>query len=248
MVRPHASSYTSNSTRLPVLVWIFGGGLYAGSTADPQYNLSGIVALSSELNFPAIAVSFNYRLGMWGFLSTPTLLSESNTNAGLYDQRLAMRWIQDNIASFGGDADRVTIWGESAGAQSVSFHLTAYEGRWAPGEEGSSGKGLFQGAIMESGGTVGAQLQSLAYYAAPVENLTRAVGCPLVGSGVWTGDQMQCLRNVPSKVLWDARPLATFNPLVDGYVLTLLIYMFDSLAMLLMVTTATSFRTTHQHY
>lgn len=137
---------TGNHTNLPVLVWIFGGGLYAGSTYDPQYNLSGIVKVSQDMGQPIIAVDLNYRLGMWGFLQTPGLVAEGSSNAGLMDQRLALHWIQENIASFGGDPSRVVVWGESAGAQSIGYHLLGYDGR---------NDGLFRGAIMESGGPKG---------------------------------------------------------------------------------------------
>lgn len=137
---------SGNYTNLPVLVWIYGGGLYAGSTADPQYNLSGIVRASQDMDQPVIAVDMNYRLGMWGFLQTPGLVAEGSSNAGLMDQRLALRWIQENIAAFGGDPSRVVVWGESAGAQSIAYHLFSYDGR---------DDGLYRGAITESGGPTG---------------------------------------------------------------------------------------------
>lgn len=145
VIRP-TGNYSGNYTNLPVLVWIFGGGLYTGSTADPRYNLSGVVQASQEIGQPVLAVSMNYRLGMWGFLQTPGLVAEGSSNAGLADQRLALRWIQENIASFGGDPNRVVIWGESAGAQSIAYHLFSFEGR---------NDGLYRGAIMESGGPTG---------------------------------------------------------------------------------------------
>ncbi|KAL3425205.1 carboxylesterase family protein [Phlyctema vagabunda] len=191
--------------KLPVLVWIYGGGLYAGSTADPQYNLSGITRVGQDIGKPVITVSMNYRLGLWGFLQTPQLLAEGNANAGLLDQRLALRWIQENIASFGGDPSRVTVWGESAGAQSIAFHLHSYAGR---------DDRLFSAAILESGGPTGAQLQPLAAYTVPVENLTRTLGC-------WTAkNQLQCLREVPSEELFRNRVSQVWNPLVDGDFLT----------------------------
>jgi carboxylesterase type B len=105
---------------LPVLVWIYGGGLTLGSTADPQYNLSGIVEASTLTDSPFIAVSMNYRLGVWGFLNTPVVHAEGSSNAGLLDQRLALRWVRENINSFGGDPNRVTVWGESAVRNLVS--------------------------------------------------------------------------------------------------------------------------------
>jgi carboxylesterase type B len=134
---------------LPVLVWIYGGGLYNGGTADPQYNLSGIVKVGQDIDQPIIAVSFNYRLGIWGFLQTYDLLREGSANAGLLDQRLALEWIRDNIAAFGGDPDKVTVWGESAGAQSIAYHMFSHDGR---------NDKLYRGAILESGGVTGAQV------------------------------------------------------------------------------------------
>ncbi|KAG5656583.1 hypothetical protein KAF25_000170 [Fusarium avenaceum] len=190
---------------LPVLVWVYGGGLYAGSSADPQYNLSGIVKVSQDINEPILAVSFNYRLGMWGFLQNFNLLKEGNANAGLLDQRLALRWIQENIEAFGGDPDRVVVWGESAGAQSLAYHMFSYDGQ---------DDGLYHGAILESGGITGAQIHDLSYYNVAFENLTRTVGC-------WDKkDQLACLRDLDEKALYAARPSLTWNPLIDGTFLT----------------------------
>lgn len=191
--------------KLPVLVWIFGGGLYTGSIADPQYNLSGIVKVSQDMGQPVIAVDMNYRLNMYGFLQTPQILAEGSSNAGLLDQRLALRWVQDNIEAFGGDPSRVVLWGESAGAQSIAYHLFSYGGR---------DDGLFHGAIMESGGPTGTQVQTLPYYTAPVANLTAAVGCSTAQ------DQLACLRSLSQDQLYAARPSQVWNPLIDGDFLT----------------------------
>lgn len=122
-------------TRLPVLVWIHGGGNRAGSgggTAESRITEGGIVL-----------VSVQYRLGALGFMSHPALSAEqggASGNYGLLDQRAALRWVRANIAAFGGDPDRVTIAGESAGAQDVGLHLLS------PGS-----RGLFGQAIAESG-------------------------------------------------------------------------------------------------
>ncbi|TVY19975.1 Lipase 4 [Lachnellula arida] len=187
VIRP---SGTTSDDKLPVLVWIYGGGLYAGSSADPQYNVSGIAHVGQEIGKPVIVVSINYRLGVWGFLQTPQILAEGSSNAGLLDQRLALRWIKENIAAFGGDTDRITIWGESAGAQSIALQLHSYDGR----EDG-----LFHAAIMESGSQVGAALEPLAYYTSPVENLTRTTGC-------WTAsDRLACLRGLSQDELFKAQ-------------------------------------------
>jgi carboxylesterase type B len=225
VIRP--SGYEHES--LPVLVWIYGGGLTLGSTADPQYNLSGIVEASTLTDNPFIAVSMNYRLGVWGFLNTPVVHAEGSSNAGLLDQRLGLRWVNENILSFGGDPTRVTIWGESAvrtskstsqlrgimltrtslqGAQSIGLHLTSYNGR---------NDNLFQAAILESGGPEGASLNTLPFYSAATDNLTRTVGCPRT----WTNPaQLACLRNLSSEALFASNYTVVWNPIVDGDFLT----------------------------
>ncbi|CAG9936514.1 unnamed protein product [Clonostachys rosea f. rosea IK726] len=190
---------------LPVLVWIYGGGLYTGSTADPQYNLSGIVKVSQDMGQPIIAVSFNYRVGIWGFLQSFDLLTEGSSNAGLHDQRLALQWIQENIAAFGGNPEQVVVWGESAGAQSIAYQMFSYDGR---------DDKLFRGAILESGGVTGAQIHDLSYYNTPYENFTRSAGC-------WTAsDKLACLRALDQDTIYKAQQSLTWNPIIDGYFLT----------------------------
>ncbi|KAI9758761.1 MAG: hypothetical protein M4579_002864 [Chaenotheca gracillima] len=201
VIRPHGQ----HKQKLPVLLWIYGGGLTAGSSADPQYNMSGIVRSSQDAKQPFIGVSINYRLGVWGFLQNPQILAEGSANAGLLDQRMAMRWLRDNIAAFGGDPDRVTIWGESAGAQSIGYHLHSYGGR---------NDDLFHGAIMESGSTVGTQVESLAYYASPFENLTRTTNC------YSAKDKLACLRGLSSDNLYKSQVSVVWNPIIDGDFLT----------------------------
>lgn len=201
VVRP--AGYSNQS--LPVLVWIYGGGLYWGSSADPQYNLSGIVNTASSSGQPFIGVSINYRPGVWGFLQNAQVLVEGSSNAGLLDQRMAMQWIKENIASFGGDASRITLWGESAGAQSIAYHMHSFDGR---------NDDLYHAAILESGSTVGAQLEPLPFYNVAFENLTRTVGC-------WSAiDRLSCLRDLSSEALYNSRYSLTWNPIVDGTFLT----------------------------
>ena len=216
VVRPSRRGSTFGTQQdklLPVLVWIYGGGLYSGSIADPQYNLSGIVRVSQDIGEPIVGVEMNYRLGMYGFLQTPALLEEGSSNAGLLDQRLALEWVRENIAAFGGDPERVVVWGESAGAQSIAYHMVANDGQ---------NNGLFRGAILESGGPTGAQIQDLSYYAPPVENLTRTAGChsPNTKRAVAAREELACLRSLSQEDLLAARPSQVWNPLIDGTYLT----------------------------
>jgi carboxylesterase type B len=100
--------------KLPVAIWIYGGAFVSGSSSQSSYNLSLFVSASTAAKKPVVAVSFNYRLGYFGFLAGPDLLAENNTNLGLYDQRLALHWVKENIHAFGGDPSKITIFGESA--------------------------------------------------------------------------------------------------------------------------------------
>lgn len=85
--------------------------------------MSFIVEQSVKIGKPVVGVSINYRLSVWGFTSSNELASEGLLNIGLRDQRLALHWVQENINAFGGDRKKVTIFGESAGAASVGFHV-----------------------------------------------------------------------------------------------------------------------------
>lgn len=108
-------SNVPEGTKLPVMAWIYGGGFVAGSSSSfPGEN---IVANSIALNQPVIYVSLNYRVSVWGFLGGSEMAANNATNNGILDQRLALEWISDNIESFGGDPENVTIFGES-----VEFH------------------------------------------------------------------------------------------------------------------------------
>lgn len=118
----------------PVLVWIHGGGFLNGS--GDIYDARKLAGRGD-----IVVVTLNYRLGALGFLAHPALGAEGDVgNYGLADQQAALRWVRDNIAAFGGDPDKVTIAGESAGAMSVCDHLIA-----------PASAGLFSGAIIQSG-------------------------------------------------------------------------------------------------
>lgn len=140
-------SGTKAGANLPVLVWIYGGGFESGSTSS--YDGTSFVANSIQSNMPVIFVAMNYRLGGFGFLAGSEILNDGAANLGLLDQRLAIEWVADNIAPFGGDPSKVTIWGESAGSISVFDQMALYDGN-----NTYKGASLFRSAIMDSGSIV----------------------------------------------------------------------------------------------
>lgn len=99
-----------------------------GGSADKRYNMSFIVQNSVELGTPIIGVSLNYRLSVFGFPGGKEAFNAGAANLGFRDQRLALRWVNENIASFGGAPNKVAIFGESSGAESVSAQVLAYNG------------------------------------------------------------------------------------------------------------------------
>ncbi|TQS33408.1 hypothetical protein Golomagni_06249, partial [Golovinomyces magnicellulatus] len=131
-------------TKLPVLFWIHGGGFEIGTTQ--WYDGTGLIKKSVTLGEPMIFVAVQYRLNAFGFLNGKELQLDGATNLGLRDQRKALEWVAENIAAFGGDPNKVTIWGESAGAASVLDHMIINNGN-----HHYHGKPLFHGAIMNSG-------------------------------------------------------------------------------------------------
>ncbi|KAF2769967.1 alpha/beta-hydrolase [Teratosphaeria nubilosa] len=168
--------------KLPVLVWIHGGGLVEGGSADHRYNQSFIVQQSAEAGMPIVAVSINYRLSAWGFLYGQAIQDSGNTMNGFRDQRLALHWVQENIEAFGGDPNRVTIQGESAGGASVGAQLLAYNGR---------DDRLFAHAIAESGAPVSlSPYPTVQSWESVIANITKGVGCAN------TSDVLACLRAV----------------------------------------------------
>lgn len=99
-----------------------------GGSADRRYNLSFIVEQSVKMGTPIIGLSLNYRLSAFGFLNGKEAVDAGIANIGFRDQRLALHWVQENIAAFGGSPKKVTIWGESSGAESVTAQVLAYNG------------------------------------------------------------------------------------------------------------------------
>lgn len=197
----------SASAKVPVLVWIYGGGFNAGATSIPTY--SGEVLARKGV----VLVSIAYRVGPLGFMAHPELSAESSQhvsgNYGLLDMIAGLQWIKKNIAAFGGDPNKVTIFGESAGGIAVS-QLSA----------SPLAKGLFEGAISESGGSFGHQRAS----GQPGENMRplsvaeRSGEALAKSAGAHSIAELRALP--PEKIMAATRGQRGMAwPIVDGWVL-----------------------------
>jgi carboxylesterase type B len=126
VVRPAG---TKPGAKLPVMVWVLGGGNEAGSYNYSLENPTALVASSAAKGTPIIYVSMNFRQNIFGFANSLALAQEGSLNTAMFDQRLALQWIQANIATFGGDNKTVTLFGESDGGTSIGLQLMAYGGK-----------------------------------------------------------------------------------------------------------------------
>lgn len=178
IIRPEG---TTSESRLPVLFWIYGGGFEFGSTAI--YDGSSLVSSAIDTNMPLIFVAANYRVGGFGFMPGREILQDGSGNLGLLDQRLGLQWVADNIEAFGGDPDKVTIWGESAGSISVFDQMALYDGN-----NTYNGKSLFRGAIMDSGSVIPAERIDGVKGQAVYDSVVQAAGCTSAN------DTLACLR------------------------------------------------------
>jgi para-nitrobenzyl esterase len=189
----------SPDEKRPVLIWIYGGGFVTGGAAAPGYSGE---ALAKE---GIVFVSFNYRLGIFGFLSHPLLTAESphhsSGNYALMDQIAALSWVKKNISAFGGDPNRVTVAGQSAGSASVNCLLASPLAR-----------GLFQGAIGESGSLVLEnpllRMRSLQEAEKDGDRVSKKLNAP----------DLQSMRAIPADVL-EQKGGGFFSPITDGYVM-----------------------------
>ncbi|HEV7734771.1 MAG TPA: carboxylesterase family protein [Candidatus Binatia bacterium] len=175
---PTKALHARGRRRYPVMVWMHGGAYFLG--AGSQFDPTEMVTTGH-----VIVVTINYRIGALGFMAHPALSAETSYggsgNYGIMDQQLALQWVQRNIAAFGGNPKRVTIFGESAGGNSMFAHLVS-----------PTAKGLFQRVISQSG-TSEQRLPALAEAEATGQTFATAVGCP---------DQTaECLRAVPVATL-----------------------------------------------
>jgi len=195
----YAPDSRKGEARLPVMVWIHGGGYTGGANSEPRHNgdflpLKGVVL-----------VTLNYRLGVFGFLALPELAREqggSSGNYGLMDMVAALRWVRMNIAAFGGDPQAVTIFGESAGSFAVSTLMAA-----------PSASGLFERAIGESGGAL-AVTGPLTMEELPVAGPKNAAWASSIGATT-----LADLRALPTERLLAAagkERTVRFSPVVDG--------------------------------
>ena len=201
------NSLDTRAPRRPVMVWIHGGGFFAGFGGEERHNGAPLAKKG------AVVVTLNYRLGAFGFLAHPGFIAESphhtTGNYGLLDQIAALQWVQRNIARFGGDPSRVTIFGESAGGFSVGSLIAS-----------PLAKGLFQRAILESGTGVGAGISSRGTGRAVALQFAESLG--VRGAGVGAASRLRVLNpdNLLAASLHLGPPGApAFYPVVDGWVL-----------------------------
>ncbi len=195
----------SPDEKIPVLVWIYGGGFSFGSTSEPVYDGTNLAKKG------VILVSIPYRVGQLGFLAHPELSAENPNNVsgnyGLLDMIAGLEWIQKNIAAFGGDPNKVTIFGESAGGIAVSMLCAS-----------PLAKGLFQGAISQSGGSFGPSRPTTF----PGENMKTLKVAEQDGVSYAEkagASSLEELRNIPADKLPMGMGMGGGWPIIDGYVI-----------------------------
>ena len=195
----------SPNDRLPVLVWIYGGGFSFGATSERGYSGEKLAQKG------VVLVSMAYRVGQLGFLAHPELSAETTNrvsgNYGLLDMIAGLQWVQKNIAAFGGDPGQVTIFGESAGGIAVSMLCAS-----------PLAKGLFHGAISQSGGSFGPPRLTTF----PGENLKRLADAERAGKAYATSAgaaSIADLRKVAPDKLPAGRGIGTAWPIIDGWVI-----------------------------
>ncbi|QHT69989.1 carboxylesterase family protein [Rhodocytophaga rosea] len=190
----------SGNEKLPVLVYFYGGGFIAGDGSEPRYDGESMARKG------IVAITVNYRLGVFGFMAHPELTKESphkaSGNYGLMDQSAALKWVQQNITAFGGDPKKVTIAGESAGSSSVSAQMAS-----------PLSKNLIHAAIGESGSMLSLQ---------PATTLAQAEEMGVNFAKMIGATSLSALRAMPAEQLLEhtAKPeTPRFRPMVDGYFL-----------------------------
>lgn len=193
---------------LPVMVWIYGGGFVNGSGTAALYDGSALARQG------VVVVTLNYRLGRFGFFTTPSLTKaaggEPVGNYGLLDQIAALKWVRDNIKGFGGDPDQVTIFGESAGGISVNQLMVS-----------PAARGLFKQAITESG--VGREFSVRLHETNPMGVPSAEAAGAAFATSLGVADDPAALRAIPAEKIiaaGDPSPLGGSGPIIDGEVVT----------------------------
>ncbi|KAK4201298.1 putative lipase precursor [Triangularia verruculosa] len=205
---------TTEGDRLPVVVHLHGGGVVKGSAYDPHYDPANLLTLSVSLRKPVIYVALNYRITIFGFARLSILKDQKSMNVGMRDQLVGFQWIKDNIAAFGGDPDKITSFGLSAGGTFTSLLLTSYGGE--------RGVPFNQAWCMSGPPGTGLNMTSDI-----TELHTREVAKNLGCTSADDSEVLQCLREVPFEQLTEKAveysatnhpPLGlfTFIPSVDG--------------------------------
>jgi para-nitrobenzyl esterase len=197
---------SDNAAPAPVMVWIHGGGFVMGSASQDIFDGAALAKKG------AVIVTFNYRLGRFGFFAHPDLTKEAaggpTGNFGLMDQIAALRWVRENISAFGGDPDNVTIFGESGGGASVA-HLMAI----------GEASGLFHKAIIQSGG---GRLKWAPIQKHGADEGAEAAGVAYSKSLKGSGDSLAQLRSLPAQTILGEvsfsklRSKTYSGPMIDG--------------------------------
>ncbi|KAJ5928271.1 lipase [Penicillium verhagenii] len=208
--------------KLPVVVYIHGGGHALGSASDILYHPDGLVQEAAISEKPLIYVAINYRLGFFGFATSHAMIENKQTNAGLRDQRAALEWVKDNIEAFGGDSNRVTAIGQSVGASDIGLHLISFDGtRGVP----------FQQAMMMSGAP-GLNFNSdPALVAENTASIAEKVNCVQPSEDAQSLATLECLQRTPFELLTNLSVTASraarppfgegfFYPTIDGDMIT----------------------------
>ncbi|GAP91339.1 hypothetical protein SAMD00023353_6000330 [Rosellinia necatrix] len=188
---------TTGRSRLPVMVWIHGGFFWSGQNREATTAPDGLVRGSVANGLPVIVVAVNYRLGVFGFARSDALGAEGSTNAGLQDQRLALEWVRDHIGQFGGDPDRVTIFGQSSGGLAVGMQIMAYGGaKPVPFQQG-----ICQSQANEPGITANFTIDAM-------QLVVDAAGCG--AGGLHSAATVECLRGLDMETVLNAS-IATYT-------------------------------------
>ncbi|KJZ76489.1 hypothetical protein HIM_04218 [Hirsutella minnesotensis 3608] len=210
---------TQGDAKLPVLFSIFGGAFVYGNQQSTSRVAQQLLRHGQEAKLPFILVAINYRVSGFGFLGGKEILADGASNLGLLDQRMALEWVADNIASFGGDPDKVTLWGDSSGSVSVLDQMLLFDGKATYNE-----KALFRGAIMSSGSILPAARIDGGKAQQIYNTVVERAGCSS------QSDTLKCLRNLSYKdfvaatnaaprLLSYGSPAFSYLPRPDGSVL-----------------------------